>query len=62
MSMLITISSFWNMACSYLVKENYVTELFIYKLITLFLFFTTIVFYLKYIRPHHKYDFFIKRD
>ena len=63
MSMLVTIFSFFGIWIgSYLVKENYVSELFIYKLITLFLFFTTIVFYLKYIRPHHKYDFFLKRD
>ena len=49
MSGLVTLFSFFGIwVGSYLVKENYINDLFIYKLITFFLFFTTIIFYLKY--------------
>ena len=55
MASLVTIFSFFGIWIgSYLVKINYISELFIYKLITLFLFFTSIIFYFKYIRPYSK--------
>lgn len=61
MALLITVSSFFGIwVGSYLVTEKYISELIIYKIITVFLFITSIVFYFKYIRPHRTYDHLIE--